>query len=266
MKVYISVDSEGQACVVRDKRGPNGTYGTWQAELIRRQATREAAAAVEGVRAAGADDILVHDCGFIRNSGGPAGQVLYYEDLPRGVRIALGGVSIGQAADAKVDAAFLLGRHAMAGVTDGVMAHTYSSVSIAKVWLNGREIGEIGIQALQLGALDIPVVMVAGDEAACREAREWLGDVEVAVVKTGVSAHAAISLHPADACDLIRAKAGLALQRLNDFVPLRMDPPCELRIECVTEDAARHRAERMGATMAGSRTLVKQCDDALNLW
>ena len=266
MKVYISVDSEGQACVVRDKRGPNGTYGTWQAELIRRQATREAAAAVEGVRDAGADDILVHDCGFIRNAGGPAGQVLYYEDLPRGVRIALGGVSIAQAAGSNVAAALLLGGHAMAGVADGVMAHTYSSVSIERVWLNDREIGEIGIQALQLGALDIPVVMVAGDEAGCREAREWLGDIETAVVKRGISTHAAISLHPADACELIRAKAALALQRLKDFTPFSMAPPYELRIECVSEDAARQRAERMGGEMAGPRVLLKRCDSALDLW
>ena len=53
MKVYIAVDSEGEACVVRERRA-DGTYGTWQAEFIREQATREAAAAVEGARDGGA--------------------------------------------------------------------------------------------------------------------------------------------------------------------------------------------------------------------
>ena len=47
MKVYIHVDSEGSACVVREP-GENGVYGPWQAGFIREQATREATAAAIG--------------------------------------------------------------------------------------------------------------------------------------------------------------------------------------------------------------------------
>ena len=60
MKVYIVVDSEGQACITRE-RGAEGRYGTFQAEYNRRRATDEAAAAVRGAQEAGASDILVHD-------------------------------------------------------------------------------------------------------------------------------------------------------------------------------------------------------------
>ena len=264
MKIYIAVDSEGQACVVRDQRGPNGTYGTWQADLIRRQATREAAAAVEGAREAGATAILVHDCGFIRNAS-PIGQVLHYEDLPRGVRIALGGAPIKRVADASFDAAFLLGHHAMAGVEDGVMAHTFSSVSVKGMWLNGRPIGEIGIEALQLGVFDIPVAMVSGDEAGCREACDFLGDIEVAAVKRGLAAHQAVSMHPQDACDLIRGKAAQALRRLADFKPFGMAPPYELRVECYTEEQARARAERKRGELVDSTTYVIRTDSPLDL-
>ena len=63
----------------------------------------------------------------------------------------------------------------MAGVEDGVMAHTFSSLAIENMWLNGARIGEIGMEALIFGAFDVPVVMVSGDEAGCQEAREWLG-------------------------------------------------------------------------------------------
>ena len=59
MKVYIGVDSEGEACVVREK-DPVHVYGPWQADFIRKQATREASAAVRGAREAGAEAILVH--------------------------------------------------------------------------------------------------------------------------------------------------------------------------------------------------------------
>ena len=61
----------------------------------------------------------------------------------------------------------------MAGVGDGVMAHTFSSAEIENMWLNGKRIGEIAIEALQIGIFGVPVVMVSADEAGCREAREW---------------------------------------------------------------------------------------------
>jgi D-amino peptidase len=263
VKVYIAVDSEGSACVVREK-GPDGVYGTWQAEYVRVRATREAAAAVEGARAGGADDIVVHDVGFVRGLA-PCGLVLHYDQLPRGIRIALGVAPMKDVADASFDAAMLIGIHAMAGVADGVLAHTFSSVGIENMWLNGKRIGEIGIQSLVLGGFGIPVVMVSADEAGCREAVEWLGDVETAPTKRGLNAHGAVSLHPEDACDLIRAKAQAALARLADFKPLTLDPPYELRTDCYTAEYAQRRAARKNGVMDGPKSFVVTLQDACDL-
>jgi len=263
MKVYIAVDTEGEACVVRE-RGPGGRWGTYQAEFIHAQATREAAAAVEGARAAGATEILVHDSGFVRDYS-PIGLNLHYDKLPRGVRIAVGFNYSKTLVDESFDAAFLLGHHAMAGVQGGVMAHTFSYVTIKRMILNGREIGEIGLEALQLGAFGIPVALVSADEAGCREAREWLGDVEVAPLKRGLATHSAISLHPADACDLIRERAAAALRRLEDFKSFRMEPPMELRVDCNTEEQARTRAERAGGELVDEASYVIRAEDPLDL-
>ena len=146
-KVYIAVDSEGAACVVGEPAG-DGRIGAWQLDYVRQRATEEATAAVLGARETGATDILVHDVGFLRGYS-PVGNVLLYDELPRGTRIALGGAPIKQVAAEGFDAAFLLGHHAMAGDPSGVMAHTFSTVSIASVHLNGQPIGEIGIESLQ---------------------------------------------------------------------------------------------------------------------
>ena len=264
MKVHIVVDSEGQACITRE-RGPEGVYGTFQGEYNRRRATEEAAAAVAGARQSGATDILVHDAGFIRGHT-PVGLTLYYDELPAGIRIALGGAPVKRVAAEGFDAAFLIGHHAMAGTDDGVMAHTFSCVSIRRMLLNDRPIGEIGIEALQLGALGIPVVMVSADEAGCREARDWLGDIELAPVKEGLSMHAAISMHPRDACDLIRDKAAAALRRIDEFSPLRLPGPLELRVDCFTEAQARQRAQRAGGELVGTTSYVVRSDDPTDLY
>ena len=262
MKVYIGIDSEGSACIVREKDART-VYGTWQAEYVRQRATEEAASAVEGARGAGATDILVHDIGFIRGAS-PVGLVLHYDDLPRGIRIALGGAPIKRVIDASFDAAILLGHHAMAGVQDGVMAHTFSSAEIQHMWLNGQRIGEIAIEALQIGVFGVPVVMVSADEAGCREAREWLGDVEVAPTKRGLATHWAISLHPADACERIRTQTRVALARLDEFEPFTMAPPLELRVDCYTKEQAQRRAKQKGGTLIGPKSFVIRTDTPLD--
>lgn len=254
MKVYILTDSEGQACVTREK-DPDTVYGPWQGEYIRKRATEETSAAVEAAREAGATEILVQDGGFIRGVS-PGGLVLHYDDLPRGIRIALGGVPIWRVVDSTFDAAILLGHHAMAGVEDAVMAHTFSSAEIENMWLNGSRIGEIAVEALQLGVSGVPVVMVSADEAGCREAQEWLGDVEIAPTKVGLGTHQAVSLHPKDADDLIGEKTKAALGRIGDFTPFTMDPPFELRTDCFTPEQAERRANIKGGEFVSPRSVV----------
>lgn len=265
MKLYIAVDTEGEACITREAT-ETAAYGTFQADYLRSVATREAAAAVEGAREAGADDIVVHDSGFIRGVT-PIGMVLLYDELPRGIRIALGRAFMKEVAAAEgFDAAFLLGHHAMAGTPGGVMAHTFSPVTIKSFTLNGTPIGEIGIEALQLGALGIPVLLVTADEAGCAEARELLGDIEVAAVKKGLGLHAAVSMHPDDACDLIRRKAARAVERAGEIDPFRMQGPFQLSIECFTADQARTWADKLGGERVGEAGCLVRAASPLDLW
>ena len=262
MKVYIGTDSEGQACVTREEDSKN-VYGPWQADYIRKRATQETTAAIEGAREAGATEIVVQDIGFIRGVS-PGGLILHYDELPRGIHIGLGGAPLHRVIDDSFDAVVLLGHHAMAGVEDGVMAHTFSSLAIENMWLNGKRIGEIAMEALIFGSFDVPVVMVSGDEAGCQEAQEWLGNVEVAPVKKGLGTHWAISLHPADADDLIREKTRVALQRLDEFKPFKVAPPLELRVDCYTREQALERFGREpAAKLIGPKSFLVRADSPI---
>ena len=61
-----------------------------------------------------------------------------------------------------------------------------SSRSWFEYRINDLVAGEIAIEAAYAAHFGVPVVMVAGDGAAVREAQEHLGDVETAAVKWGI--------------------------------------------------------------------------------
>ena len=152
----------------------------------------------------------------------------------------------------------------MAGTPNGVMAHTFSSAEIADMRLNNRSIGEIAMEALQFGSVGVPVIMVSGDDKACNEAVDWLGNVETAPVKRGLGTHQALSLHPKDADDLIREKTAAAIGRIADFTPLVIPPPYELEVECFTEEIAAHRATLPLTERSGPRTVVLKTDNVID--
>ena len=103
----------------------------------------------------------------------------------------------------------------MAGTPDGILAHTQSSRGGNRYWYNGRECGEIAQSALTYGSVGIPVVMVSGDAATCREAREFLGDAVVTVsVKEGYGEQFGALVPPLAAHTLLREGACEAMARV----------------------------------------------------
>ena len=66
------------------------------------------------------------------------------------------------------DGVMFVGQHAMAGAKNAVLAHS-QSFSVKRIAINGREVGEVGQIAAIAGYFGIPVIMLAGDEAACAE-------------------------------------------------------------------------------------------------
>jgi len=218
LKVHISVDMEGVAGVVTGEQlGPTGfEYGRFREFM-----TREALAAVEASRAAGATEIVVAD------SHGN-GQNLLIEQFPADVRVIrswprrLGMVAgIGDG----VDAAIFIGYHAGTSNATGVRAHTFSSANLTRVALNGVNVTEGSWNAAIAGHFGVPVVMMSGDDAAIAEVRKALGSIEAAETKRSLGFHSALTLTPQAAAALIRERVGAALNRLQEFKPLKVQTP-----------------------------------------
>jgi len=163
------------------------------------------------------------------------------------------------------DCGMLVGSHAMNGTPDGVLCHTQSSLWDSRYWYNGVECGEIVQDALIMGHFGIPVVMVTGDEAACREARCFLGDQIVTVaVKKGYSRESCKMVSPTRAHEMIRCGAREAIEKIGVCRPYRMDLPIQARLEKLTAMLPSTASPQMVAT-APRQTLEKVCESALDI-
>ncbi|MFQ5744754.1 MAG: M55 family metallopeptidase [Acidobacteriota bacterium] len=222
-KIYISADMEGLAGVVTGEQlGPSG----FEYQAFRRYMTEEVLAAIGGARAAGAGEIMVSD------SHGN-GQNLLLEMIPDDIQVVRSWprpLMMMEGIDDSFDGVIFIGYHAGTTNPEGVRAHTMSSARLADVRLNGVSVPEAGINAAIAGHFDVPVIMISGDEAIAAEASALLGGVETAVVKHSISFHAARTLTPKAAQDLIRSTAERAVSRIGEFEPYRPSTPLTFEI------------------------------------
>jgi D-amino peptidase len=259
MKVYILTDLEGVGYVVREEQtSPAGREYEEACLLL----TREVKAAVEGALEGGATEIVVNDLHGARN-----GFNLIPEELHENARYITGGPRTCRIAgiDRSFDLAFMIGYHAMAGTQRAVLDHTMSTRVIVDAYINGRRVGEIGIDASILGYFDVPVGLVSGCRMAVEEAKSLLGDIEGVVVKEGLSRNFAICLPPAKSRGLIREAAKKAVQRAGEFKPFKVNPPITVRVRYSHPNYADMQARIPGVEREDSRTIVVRGEDLLDV-
>jgi D-amino peptidase len=224
----------------------------------------EANAAIEGALAGGATEILVND-----SHGGMFN--LRPADLHPGARVLQGQKAWSMVAGAGPEAGFgvalFVGYHARAGHPTGTIAHTFSGRPTL-TRLNGRLVGETGINASVLGAWGIPVGLVAGDDALAAEVADWLPWAERVVVKEGAGGNAAASLHPSLATDLVRAGSERAVRRAlaGDLEPLVVPPPVVIEVEYRNAIAADYAAIVPGAERTGDRGVRFEAPDPVTAY
>jgi D-amino peptidase len=223
MKLYISTDMEGTSGIVHsdqtDPSHPEYQHG-------RKLMLGEVNAAIEGALKGGAQEILVNDShANMRN--------LQIEDL-NPAAILLSGApkpySMMTGIDASFDAVFFTGYHARAGSALGNLDHTYVGPPIVQnVWVNDVEAGEYGLNAGLAGYFGVPVALLTGDQTACAQAKELLGeDLETVVVKEAVGRVAAKNIHPTRVHEMICAGAERALRKKR--APFVWKSPMTLRL------------------------------------
>jgi D-amino peptidase len=221
LKIYISVDMEGVAGVVTaDQLGPSG----FEYERFRRFMTDEALAAVRAAKQAGATQVVVSD------SHGN-GESLLIELFPKDVKLVRsfprhGSMMAGL--DASFAAAIFIGYHASTSNPQGVRAHTVSSAHFTRLAINGTAVTEAEFNAAYAGDLNVPIVFASGDDVAVKEITGRLGPLETVVTKRSLGFHAAESLTPAAACDLIYQGVLTAVNHRQSRAPYKITHPVTL--------------------------------------
>jgi D-amino peptidase len=257
LKVFISVDMEGISGVIHwddtSRRGDDYS-------LFRKLMTQETNAAIEGALEAGATEILVRD------AHGSARNIL--PDLLRQEAELLrdwsgGPLDMMEGIDKTFDAVIFIGYHARAGTPDAVLKHTMSG-KIYDVVLNGKKMPEAGINGAIAGHFGVPVVMIAGDLAICKQAKELFGNIENVAVKEGIG-NAAKMLHPLKAQELIKKKTIEALKRLKDFKPFKLKPPFKMEVTFKDEERAQNASWIPGAKRTGNMSVSFTSNDLMEV-
>lgn len=226
MKVFIGTDMEGvNGVVTREHTHRNGR----EHDRARGWLTAEVNAAVEGVLAGGATEVVVMDGhGSCRN--------ILPDQLHPKARLITGQVtslppSAVMTLDGSFDAMVFNGFHARAGTPMANMDHTSWSQTVREVRMNGRGIGETSVNAAYGGSFGVPLVCVSGDDALGRELDDLHPKVEQAIVKRALGRYVCEMLPMAEAHDLIRAKAQRGIERLSEIAPFRFEAPTTIELE-----------------------------------
>lgn len=184
----------------------------------------EVNAAVDGLYVGGATEVVVADL----HDSSRSLSVLTID--PRAKLLQGKGIPPTLGIDSSYEAVVFIGQHPMAGTKDGILSHTYA-FTIENLWVNKIKVGEIGSRTMVAGYFGVPVIMLAGDTAACKEFHGLVPNGECAAVKTGLSRTGGISLSHKAACDLIRQKSQLAMEHLSEFKPYKVSNPVQIKVE-----------------------------------
>jgi len=170
-----------------------------------------------------------------------------------------------QGLDESFDAIFFVSYHGSMS-TASPLSHTYNPRAIAEVRLNDTVVGESGINALIALGHGVPIVLVTGDDITATEARALCPNIETAVVKTAVTRFAADSMHPDDACALIRERAEVAIAGLSSAALPQITLPATLEVTFRNADLAELATWVAGVEKVGPTIVRMSSDDPIRLF
>ena len=231
VKIYVNTDLEGISGVYKfaQTREKDTPLNIQACEYF----MGDLAAVIRGLRDGGATEIVVLD-GHGTQAILPHLMVsgaTYITGLPRPENL--------YGLDSSFAGMVMLGFHAMKGTPDGVLNHTQSSQSENRYWYNGVESGELAQSAAIAGYFGVPTILVTGDEATAREAKQFFGNSCVTVsVKKGIGREAAILYPFEETRKALYEGAKQAMAAIPKCKPYVPDLPIKVKVQYFEMDSS----------------------------
>ncbi len=227
----------------------------------RKSLTADVNAAIAGLKAAGATEIVVVDGHGSGNTAGPdvlEDQLLppakmHYRDTPFDIYM--------DSYDHSIDAIVAVAMHAGAGNRAGFLSHTYALADV-EYKVNGVPFNESMILAQGAARLKIPLLMVSGDDQLEKEVRRNLPWVEYATVKHAVDRTRAEPFARDEVSRRIENASRAGLQKLAQARLPELPGPYRFAVTFQDEPQARQAALLPAAELlADGRTVEIRADD-----
>lgn len=252
--IFVITDAEGVAGICRQEQTePRDSE-------LRQLLTGEINAAVQGFLEGGADEVVVWD-------GHGGSQTLSASTIHPRAKLIIGGLGVTMTMERGYAALAFIGQHSMANVRGGIMAHSYSSLGIQNLRLNGKPVGEIETRVALAGWFGVPVILLTGDDAAVEELRRIVPEAELVSVKEGLGRYACITLSASAAQERIREGARRAVSKIGKIRPYKIEGPVTIEVEYTTRHSLPiDAALRAGAEVVDDRTIRYRGRDFLEAW
>jgi len=216
LKVLVLYDMEGVTGAVSEKHTSFDSKTEYEA--ARQSLTADVNAAVAGLKAGGATEIIIVDGHGSGNTTGP--DVLVDQLLAPAKMISRERAFdiYMDSYDQSIDAIVAVGMHAGAGNEAGFISHTYTIEDI-QYKVNGTPFNESMILAMGAARYGIPLIMVCGDDQLEKEMGRFLPWAKYAVVKRAVGRAKAEPFPREEVSLRIKTAAQEALRALGTMRP-----------------------------------------------
>ena len=257
MNVYVMVDIEGISGIYTRQQvlptEPRFNEG-------RKYMTADVNACTAGLKAAGVEKVYVRDC-----HGGS--YSLLWDELSDDADYYICGDRRNKRFKGieDCDAVILLGYHAMAGTLGGVLEHSWSSACIQNIFINGIKRGDIAMDSAAAALYNKPVIMISGDDAACREAHEIMPEIVCAEVKKSESVYGAMLLPPQKAHKLIYEKSIEAVKNASNCKLFTFGDSLDVTVEVTERSPLPNESSRPYVSIIDGRTYKVKADNAEQL-
>ncbi|NLN55324.1 MAG: amino acid amidase [Clostridiales bacterium] len=249
-KLFISADIEGSCGICHwDETNLDNTY-------FRTIMTQEVAAACEGAKRAGFDEVLIKDAHDTARN-------IYPDKLPKYAKIIRNWTRdpfcMVSGIDETFDAAAFTGYHSPAFSSGSPLAHTLST-SLQYIKINGVYVSEFVINAYACALKGVPVAFISGDETVCEMAKEYIPGITVAPVNKGIGG-ASLSSHPKRAQEYIEEQIANALYEDYKSCVAKLPVYFEVEVQYKKQETAYKNQFFPGAKLINPYTVGFEADN-----